>query len=149
GMRALPEPDRHWDVRTGFGSARVYRFGSGDGPPLVLLPGRAGTVVMWEPNLRALAARAPVYAVDLIGETGRSEQTVLVRSGADQSAWLANVLSELVRCGVHLVGYSFGGWLSANLAVRSPKRLASLSVLDPVQTFARFPSALFVRSALT
>ncbi|KID30479.1 putative hydrolase or acyltransferase of alpha/beta superfamily [Prauserella sp. Am3] len=149
GMRALPEPDRHWDVRTGFGSARVYRFGSGDGPPLVLLPGRAGTVVMWEPNLRALAARAPVYAVDLIGEPGRSEQTAPIRSGADQASWLADVLSELDLSGVHLVGYSFGGWLAANLAVRRPERLASLTVLDPVQTFARFPAALIVRSALT
>ncbi|WP_369822147.1 alpha/beta fold hydrolase [Saccharomonospora sp. CUA-673] len=163
GLRALPAPAGTWDVPTGFGTARVYRFGSGSnsgtdtGAPLLLLPGRAGTVVMWEPNLRALAARRPVYALDVIGEPGRSEQTAPIRDGTEHAAWLVDVLSELDLPPVHLVGYSFGGWLAANLAVnlaaglptRSDARLASLTLLDPVQTFARFPAALIARSALT
>lgn len=149
GLAALPEPNRRWDVPTGFGSARVYRFGNGDGRPLVLLPGRAATVAMWEPNLRELAARRTVYALDLIGEPGRSEQTAPIRDADDQATWLAEVLSELELSGVHLAGYSFGGWLATNLAVRRPERIASLTALDPVQTFARFPIGLVARSALT
>ncbi|GAA3826483.1 hypothetical protein GCM10022380_51480 [Amycolatopsis tucumanensis] len=50
---------------------------------------------------------------------------------------------------VHLVGYSFGGWLAADLAVRAPDRLASLPLIDPVRTFAPFPVPLLVRTALT
>ncbi|MBB3052494.1 pimeloyl-ACP methyl ester carboxylesterase [Prauserella isguenensis] len=151
GMATLPTPTDQWDVPTAFGHARVYRFGEGttSTAPIVLLPGRAGTVVMWEPNLRALAARHPVYALDLLGEPGRSVQTAPVRSSDDQAAWLAAVLSELDLTDVHVVGYSFGGWLAANLAVRRPDRLASLTALDPVQTFARFPLGLVARSTLT
>jgi pimeloyl-ACP methyl ester carboxylesterase len=50
---------------------------------------------------------------------------------------------------VHLVGYSFGGWLAMNLAVRAPARLASVTVIDPVRTFAGFPVPLLVRTTLT
>ncbi|MBK1783546.1 alpha/beta fold hydrolase [Prauserella cavernicola] len=149
GFGALPEPAEQRDIETAFGTARVYRFGDRGGTPLVLLPGRAGTAVMWEPNLAGLLAHGPVYALDLIGEPGRSEQTAPIRGAADQAAWLSTVLAELDEPAVHLVGYSFGGWLAANLAVRAPERLASLTLIDPVQTFARFPLQLLARTALT
>lgn len=146
---ALPPPAQRRDVTTGFGTARVYRFGEPGPDPLVLLPGRAGTTIMWEPNLAALAARHPVWTVDLIGEPGRSEQTAPIRNAADQAAWLDAVLTALDLRGTHLVGYSFGGWLAANLAVRAPDRLATVTLIDPVQTFARFPVELLVRTTLT
>nr|WP_308200084.1 alpha/beta fold hydrolase [Kibdelosporangium philippinense] len=104
---------------------------------------------MWEPNLLAFMQHGPVYALDLIGEPGRSEQTAPIRNAEDQAAWLETVLSALDLRDVHLVGYSFGGWLATNLAVRAPDRLASLTLIDPVQTFGRFPIPLLVRTALT
>ncbi|MGV9846554.1 alpha/beta fold hydrolase [Streptomyces fungicidicus] len=149
GLTALPAPAGQHDVRTAFGTARVYRFGEPGPSPVVLLPGRAGTAIMWEPNLKALAARGTVLALDLIGEPGRSEQTAPLRDADDQAAWIDTVLTSLALRDVHLVGYSFGGWLAANLAVRAPDRLASLTLIDPVQTFARFPVPLLLRTALT
>ncbi|MFD4249998.1 alpha/beta fold hydrolase [Amycolatopsis thermoflava] len=148
GFAALPAPAEERDVATAFGTARVYRFGEPGPAPMVLLPGRAGTTIMWEPNLPAFIARGPVYALDLIGEPGRSEQTAPIRDADDQAAWLDTVLATLGLRDVHLVGYSFGGWLAANLAVRAPDRLASLTLIDPVRTFATFPVSLLVRTAL-
>ncbi|MER7862891.1 alpha/beta hydrolase [Amycolatopsis japonica] len=149
GLAALPAPTGVHDIQTAFGVARVYRFGERGGTPIVLLPGRAGTAVMWEPNLKALLGHGEVYAVDLIGEPGRSEQTVPIRDGADQAAWLTTVLAELDLPSVHLIGYSFGGWLAANLAVRAPERLRSLTVIDPVLTFGGLTPGLVVRATLT
>jgi pimeloyl-ACP methyl ester carboxylesterase len=148
GMRTLPEPAVIRDVATGFGSVRVYRFGPADGRPIVLLPGRAGTAVMWRPNLAALSAHHPVYAMDLLGEPGRSVQTTPLRGAPDQAAWLHAVLCELDLREAHVVGVSFGGWLAGNLAVRAPSRLASVSLLDPAHTLGRFPAALLWRAAL-
>lgn len=145
----LPAPEEQHGVVTGFGTARVYRFGAPGPEPLVLLPGRAGTTIMWEPNLPGLAAERPVWTVDLLGEPGRSEQTAPIRDAADQAAWLDELLRSLDLRGVHLVGYSFGGWLAANMAVRAPERLASVTLIDPVRTFARFPVSLLVRTTLT
>ncbi|WP_394361724.1 alpha/beta fold hydrolase [Amycolatopsis sp. SB7-3] len=149
GLAALPAPTGVHDIQTAFGVARVYRFGEPGGTPIVLLPGRAGTAVMWEPNLAALLGHGEVYAVDLIGEPGRSEQTVPIRDGADQAAWLTTVLAEFDLPSVHLIGYSFGGWLAANLAVRAPERLRSLTVIDPVLTFGGLTPGLVVRATLT
>lgn len=146
---ALPAPAEQRDVRTAWGSARVYRFGDEGPRPLVLLPGRAGSSIMWEPNLAALAAEHPVWTVDLIGEPGRSEQTAPIRDAADQATWLDDVLRSLDLRNVHLVGYSFGGWLAANLAIRAPGRLASLALIDPVLTFGRLPVGLLARTTLT
>lgn len=145
---ALPEPREQRDVPTDWGTARVYRFGEPGPEPLVLLPGRAGTSIMWAPNLATLAAERSVWTVDLIGEPGRSELTAPIRDAADQAAWIDAVLAALGPDAVHLVGYSFGGWLAANLAVRAPARLVSLTLIDPVQTFDRFPVPLLVRTTL-
>ncbi|RSM79562.1 alpha/beta hydrolase [Amycolatopsis sp. WAC 01375] len=149
GLAALPAPAGIHDVETAFGVARVYRFGQPGRTPIVLLPGRAGTAVMWEPNLTALLGHGEVYAVDLIGEPGRSEQTAPIRDGVDQAAWLNTVLAELDLAAVHLIGYSFGGWLAANLAARAPERLRSLTLIDPVLTFGGLTAGLVVRATLT
>ena len=148
-LRSLPAPAEVHDVPTGFGTVRAYRFGPAAGPPLVLLPGRAGTAAMWAPNLAAFAAHHPVYALDLLGEPGRSAQRAPIRTAADQAAWLAETLAVLDLDGVHLAGVSFGGWLAANLAIRSPARLASCTLLDPAATLGPFPPALLVRTALS
>ncbi|MEV6643775.1 alpha/beta fold hydrolase [Amycolatopsis sp. NPDC051371] len=148
GLAALPAPTGQRDIETSFGIARVYRFGSGPATPAVLLPGRAGTAVMWAPNLPAWSRRGPVYAIDLLGEPGRSVQTAPIRDGADQATWLTEVLDALGPEAVHLIGYSFGGWLAANYAARTGRRLASLTLIDPVRTFGEFPVPLLVRTTL-
>jgi pimeloyl-ACP methyl ester carboxylesterase len=103
---------------------------------------------MWKPNIPALAERHPVYAVDLLGEPGRSVQTAPIRDAADQAAWLSGVLTTLDLDQVHVAGVSFGGWLACNLAVRTPDRLASCIVLDPAATLGRFPASLLLRATL-
>ncbi|GAA0636946.1 alpha/beta hydrolase [Kutzneria viridogrisea] len=148
GMALLPEPTETRDVHTGFGTVRVYQFGSAEAAPLVLLPGRASTSVIWQPNLAGLTARHPVYTVEPLGEPGRSEQTAPLRGGADQAAWLGETLAGLGLDRAHLVGHSIGGWLAANLAARDSSRLASVSLLDPMYTLGRFPAQLLLRTAL-
>ena len=73
----------------------------------------------------------PVYAVDTIGDVGRSQQTEPVRDGAAMSEWLDAVLDGLRADRVHLVGLSYGGWIALNQACRSSDRLASVTVVDP------------------
>ncbi|MFI7418621.1 alpha/beta fold hydrolase [Nonomuraea sp. NPDC049684] len=136
-MARLPEPGQTHDVVTGFGSVRVYRFGGGDGVPLLLLPGRTSATPMWEANLAGLVARRPVYTVDLLGEPGLSVQTRAFGGADDQATWLAELLDRLGLGRVHLVGVSIGGWSAFHLALRVPERIASVSVLDPANLFGR------------
>ena len=136
-MATLPAPDLARDVPTRFGTVRVYGFNlASRAAPVLLLPGRNAGAPMWRDAVAALAAQRPVYALDMLGDSGRSRQTAALRDAADQAAWLDEVLGGLKLARVHLVGHSFGGWLAANYAARYPARLASLSLVEPVYVFA-------------
>jgi dienelactone hydrolase len=47
------------------------------------------------------------------------------------AAWLDELLSKLSDRPAHLVGFSYGGWVALNQAIRAPGRVASITLLDP------------------
>jgi pimeloyl-ACP methyl ester carboxylesterase len=153
-MATLPEPARTHDADTEYGTVRAYLFtgpgGADPGPagetPVVLLPGWGSGVPMWQTNLPDLMAERPVYALDALGDAGMSVQSVPLDGPAAQAAWVDQVLAALGVDRAHVVGHSFGGWSAMNYAVHHPGRVASLSLIDPVQTFGGFSWQLVVRS---
>ena len=152
-MGLLPEPTRTLNVSTDYGTVRVYEFvtpATRSRTPVVLLPGRTASAPMWLENLPDLAAERPVYALDTLGDAGMSVQTRALVDGADQAAWLdqvlARVLEEADAPKVHLMGHSFGGWSAANYAARHPRRLASLALVDPVLVFQGIRWQIYVKS---
>lgn len=135
----LPPYDETFDIPTGFGAVRVYRFPGPGGRPVVLLPGRNASTPMWGDNLPGLLAHRTVFAVDLLGEPGLSVQEHELRSADDQAQWLDEMLAGLALTSAHLMGVSFGGWSATNYAVLRSGRVKSLTLLDPVMTFAPIP----------
>ncbi|CAM5617826.1 Carboxylesterase YbfK [Streptomyces alboniger] len=86
---------------------------------------------MWYPNTPDLSVDRPVYAVDTPGDPGRSVQREPIHQPERAAQWLDETLAGLGLERVHLVGSSYGGWLALNQAHRRPKRLASVTLLDP------------------
>ena len=148
-MARLPAPTGTELVPTDFGRVYVYRFGEAAGVPLLLLPGRAGSTTMWEPQLPAWSTQRTVYAVEILGEAGLSVQQRPIRDANDQAAWLATTLRGLGLGRAHLVGVSFGGWLATNLALHGCAAVASLSLIDPTMVFGRLPAKLVIASLAT
>lgn len=136
-MRELPYPTDSYDLPTSFGIARIYKFGNSEATPFVLLPGRAASTPMWEPNLVTLMLHRTVYTVDLIGEPGMSIQTRPFANNTDQAIWLREALDGLGLQSFHLVGVSIGGWSAVNFAIYAPEHIASLTLLDPASVFGR------------
>jgi len=130
-LRKWPVPAEELDVETRFGPTRVRRSGTGQGTPIVLLHGVMGTSLSWYAFVAELAERHTVYAVDTIGEPGRSVQTRPVQSGQDQADWLADVLAGLGHEKFHLVGISRGAMIALDLAMRSSDRIASVIAFEP------------------
>lgn len=136
GMDTLPEPHETRAVSTTFGPVRAYRFGDRPGTPVVLLAGRQASTPMWRANLPGLVAERTVWSLDSIGEPGASTQEVPLTDGSDQAMWVAEALAGLRIERAHLIGVSIGGWLATQVAIHRPERVASVTLLDPANTFA-------------
>lgn len=152
-MAELPKPERVLDLRTSFGVVRLYRFAgateskeSGGVPPVVLLPGTLASTPMWGANLPSLLEVSSVYALDMIGEPGRSVQERPVETGQDQAQWLDEVLAQLPEEEVLLFGVSLGGWNVMNHVVHRTGKVAGAIVLDPASTFNDLPVSVILRS---
>src|SRR5689334_8288226 len=129
------------DIETSVGSTHVYRW-AGDGAPVVFLHGATGTSVSWWEYVNEFAGR-DMYAIDTMGDVGRSVQRVALHDAAHQAEWLDETLAGLACGPAHFVGTSYGGWLALNLAVRKPDRVASMTLLDHVG-LARLDLARFM-----
>jgi pimeloyl-ACP methyl ester carboxylesterase len=148
-VRALsPKPDAVHDVPTEFGVVRVYQHGPAGGIPVVLLHCFWATSAMWAEHVPALTSDFTVYTVDLLGQPGASVQSKSMAS-AQHCAWCLNeVLDGLGLTRVHLVGHSYGGWTAAQTAARTPDRLASVTLIEPVNTVARLSAGFWRTGAL-
>ncbi|XP_032520043.2 LOW QUALITY PROTEIN: 1-acylglycerol-3-phosphate O-acyltransferase ABHD5 [Danaus plexippus] len=102
--------------------------------PLVMLHGMASGLALWCPNLDALAATRPVYAMDLLG-FGRSSRPKFSSDAEKVEAqWVESVeewrrevkLEQFI-----LLGHSLGGYIATAYALKYPERVRHLILADP------------------
>jgi pimeloyl-ACP methyl ester carboxylesterase len=72
-----------------------------------------------------------VYGIDMPGDANPSVPRALMTPPASCAAWLDELLGKLSDRPAHVVGFSYGGWVAMNQAVRAPGRIASITLLDP------------------
>jgi pimeloyl-ACP methyl ester carboxylesterase len=123
------EPAEALDVGTRLGPTRVYHW-PGTGEPVVFLHGATGTSLMWAPYAEHRNGRA-MYAVDTIGDVGRSRQEVTVEGAPDLADWLVDTLDAVGLDRPHFAGTSYGAFLALNLAATEPARVRSLFLVEP------------------
>lgn len=123
------------EVKTGYGSTYINISGPGDGYPLVLLHAAGLSSTVWFANIAELSTQHRVYAVDVIGDAGKSVADRLLETRTDYAKWLKEVLDglDIERC--DLLGHSYGGWLTLNMALAYPKRLRKIVLLAPAASF--------------
>jgi pimeloyl-ACP methyl ester carboxylesterase len=127
--RLWPSPPEPAEIETTFGSTHVVHW-PGSGRPIVLLHGWGVTSLMWQHLVHELDDH-DLYAIDAIGDAGRSVQRAPLEHGSDFATWLDEVFSALALDDVLLVGLSFGGFLALNQGLRSPSRLAAIVAIEP------------------
>jgi pimeloyl-ACP methyl ester carboxylesterase len=130
-LQTWPIPFEELDVPTRFGTTHVIVTGPKDAPSLVLLHGYMATSVMWAPNIADFSQRYRVYAIDTMGQPGKSIPDEPIGSAADYVAWLTATLDALHLDRVNLLGMSFGGLLALHYASAAPARVQRLALLSP------------------
>jgi pimeloyl-ACP methyl ester carboxylesterase len=71
-MKLWPVPYEDVEILTRFGTTHVVTSGPNDAPPLVLLHGYFVTLNMWLPNIADFSKNYRVYAIDVMGQPGKS-----------------------------------------------------------------------------
>ena len=129
-MRASTSPDdaamSPWrqDVLQIDGLTVRYQVG-GQGPPVLLLHGWGGAIESFAPVLDDLQRSYTVAAFDLPG-FGKSSLPSSTWGSADYANLTLKVMDRLHLERPHLIGHSFGGQVSIQLAATSPNRVGKL-----------------------
>ena len=127
-----PDPPQSFDVATHLGTTRAYRWPGDDAAHAGRLPARQrwhrARMVGATSRASADGSRSgstPSAMPDAANRKSRSRTRPTTRQ------WLEETLAGLDVERAHLVGMSYGGFLALNQAARFPKRVASLTLLDP------------------
>jgi pimeloyl-ACP methyl ester carboxylesterase len=109
---------------------RLMRGGAGD--PLVYLHGASGAA--WLPFLQTLSTKYDVIAPEHPG-FGESDAPDWLDDIHDLAYFYLDLFDTLKLDRINLVGNSLGGYIAAEIAVRSTQRLASLTLCDAAGLF--------------
>jgi len=129
-----PVPYEALNVSTRHGDTFVLASGASgkrSDSPLILLHGAGTNSAMWAGDVAAYSRQYRVYAVDLLGEPGKSAPVRPAWDGPAYAEWLADVLDALKVEKATLLGLSQGGWTALKFAVYQPRRVESLVLLNP------------------
>ena len=97
---------------------------------VVYLNGFASGISNWYPVIKGLKRRYRNVLYDYIG-TGESRSDSSYRFNFDNyCADLDALIHQIGVDGVHLVGYSMGGWIAQEFSLRHPQRVKSLALIN-------------------
>lgn len=121
-------------IETGRADGIHYEVHS-DGPEdvrdvVILSAGLGGSGAFFAPQMEALTARFRVVPYDHRG-TGRSDRTLPAPyTVTDMALDIANIIDALGEKAVHIVGHAAGGLAALQLALDSPSRVISTTVIN-------------------
>src|SRR5439155_3011276 len=113
---------------------KLYYEIHGSGRPLILLHGGLGAIEMFGPNLPALAKGRQVIAVDLQGH-GRTADIDRPLSVALMADDIAALIQRLGIARADIMGYSLGGGVALQAAIRHPDVVRKLVVVSTPNAF--------------
>jgi len=136
-------------VDTAFGKTHMIAAGDIAAEPMFLIPGVAGSAPLWRRQLKDLSKNHRVYALDMLGQPGRSEGRPLSYLNDDFVHWLTAVMDELNIAKANVVGASVGGWVALRSGIVAPERINKSVMLGPTGICrARLPIKIWLTKVL-
>lgn len=122
-------PFRQKFINTTLGQTFILAAGQESNPPIILLHGSCSNSAFWFPEMMALANDYAVYALDIPGEAGNSEE---YRPSLDSDAfavWMKEVFDTLGFETAAIMGNSLGGWMALKFSTAYPERISRLVLI--------------------
>jgi pimeloyl-ACP methyl ester carboxylesterase len=134
-MKTWPVPYEDVFVETEYGKVHVIVSGRKQAPPLVLLHVSGVASWSWQYNIKELDRHYRTYAIDTLGDAGRSELKSRGHYPADgkaQASLYSEIFDKLGIQSAYIVGGSEGGFIATNITLYAPKRVKKLVLLGPM-----------------
>jgi pimeloyl-ACP methyl ester carboxylesterase len=119
------------DLETTFGKTHVVETGNHDGTPLLVFHGGNSTSAYNLLMCQFLLDDFHVYAVDILGHPGKSDEVCLSHRGYAYGEWASEVIDKLGYDSIACFGGSFGGGVLAKLMCVSPQKVRKAVLLVP------------------
>ncbi len=142
-LEQWPSPNEQFHVNTRYGDTFIIATGEKEAPPLILLHGSAMNSAMWLGDAGEYSRNYRVYAVDIPGEPGKSDEKQLPFEGRAFAEWLYDVCNALSIEKVSLIGLSLGAWLAVKFSVCHPEKVDKLVLFCPAGIGGQRTSFLF------
>ena len=126
-----PAANEKLTIPTRHGDTFVVASGEETLPPLVLVHGSSTNSAMWAGDVVTYSRHYRVYAIDTLGEPGKSAPNRPPLKGLAYAEWLTDVFDGLHIEKAMLIGYSQGGWMALRFATDSPEQVEKLVLLAP------------------
>jgi pimeloyl-ACP methyl ester carboxylesterase len=123
------------EISTEHGKTNIIASGDKNKPPILLIHAMGVTATMWYPNVTELSKKYRVYAINTIGDLGKSELSDMdnyLNNGLKYAEWLNEITSKLNIDKCDVIGASMGGWISMNFAAYYPEKINKLVLLGPM-----------------
>lgn len=124
----MADTQDYTDTLVEVAGTRVQVLQGGSGPPLLILHGASGNPG-WLPYHQALAQQFTVYAPSHPGYD-RSSRPEWMSSMTDMAHFYRQFIEAFGLVPVHLMGFSMGGWLAAELVAMCPPYVRRLVLVD-------------------
>jgi pimeloyl-ACP methyl ester carboxylesterase len=119
------------EIPTRHGKTFIIAAGSKSAEPLILLHGAGSNSLMWIDDFEQYSRHYRVYAIDLIGEAGKSAVTRPAWQGPAYEDWLADIYEGLQITRASIIGISQGGWTALKFATARPEQISRLVLICP------------------
>ena len=127
----LGKPFNDIYVQTSFGKTHIVEIGDHNDTPLLVFHGGNSTFAYNLLMCSFLLEVFHVYAVDIIGHPGRSDEVCLSHRGYDYGKWASEVIDELGYDKMPCFGGSFGGGVVAKLICAAPEKVEKAALVVP------------------
>lgn len=109
----------------------IELFDTGEGVPVVFVPGSYSTPSAWRPIQRLLPVSGRWLSNSLCGYGGTLETRTPKDAGMEHEVRVVEAAAQLANRPVHLVGHSFGGTVALAVAMATRIEVASLALFEP------------------
>jgi 2-hydroxy-6-oxonona-2,4-dienedioate hydrolase len=128
----IGRPTESQQLATGFGSTHALLCGPVDAPPVVVLHGSLASSAHAMAEVAELADSFRLIGLDIPGQSPLSAEVRLEVNGNAYGQWAVECLDALGLETAHLLGVSWGGFVSLRAAAVAPERIRKLSLIVPV-----------------